>query len=104
MPKPSLRAQRYLDRVARLGCIVCRNVGQYPDWAATEIHHLREGMGMSQKNDYLHTLPLCPIHHRTGGRGVGFHAGRESWEAHFGSERSLLWEVRRLLGYKGLPR
>ena len=58
------KEREYLDRVANLGCIVCKKNGYHTE---PEIHHLREGMGMGQRNDYLNAIPLCPIHHRTGG-------------------------------------
>ena len=95
----------YLERVAALGCIVCRNERLRQGWMScgAEIHHIRAGMGLGQRNDYRHTLPLCAKHHRSGPHGVAFHAGRKTWEANFGTERRLLRQVRRLLGYKGMP-
>ena len=76
----------YLDRVAALGCIIC---GQ-----PAEIHHLREGMGMGQRAPDSRAIPLCPRHHRTGGHGVAYHAGRRAWEQQYGSPEDLLGQVR----------
>jgi len=52
---------------------------------------------MAQRADDEEVIPLCPEHHRHGGRGVAIHAGRETWEARFGTERELLEEVNRKL-------
>ena len=76
-----------LFRVADLGCIICRR--------PAEIHHLRAGMGMGQRS--ADVIPLCPEHHRTGGHGVAFHAGRKTWETQFGTETELLQETQKLL-------
>lgn len=91
------KAEReHLSKVVALGCVVCRNEGFGPTEA--EIHHLRSGMGMGQRNDNFSVLPLCPAHHRLGGIGKAFHAGRRTWEANFGTERDLLEQVRGELG------
>ena len=84
----SAAGARHMGRVARLGCVVCRNLGHGESPA--EVHHIREGQGLSQRaSDYL-VCPLCPIHHRLGGIGVAFHAGQESFERMYGSELELL--------------
>lgn len=86
----------HLYRVAALGCIVCRNaeLGETP----AEIHHIRAGQGMSQRASNYETIPLCPFHHRQGGHGAAVHAGRQAWEANYGTELELLAQVRELLG------
>jgi hypothetical protein len=81
--------KEYINRVAELGCIICR--------MPAEIHHLRTGMGLGMRNDYKNAIPLCPTHHRTGGHGVAYHAGRLAFEENFGSETELLEKVRSLL-------
>lgn len=81
-------SNRYLDAIASLGCVVCRNLGHGEAPAA--IHHIRAGQGASQRaSDYL-VIPLCPTHHQHGGYGVAIHAGQEAWEALYGSEMELL--------------
>ena len=80
----------YLNRVAELGCIICRRPAQ--------IHHIRTGMGKSQRNDNRHVLPLCPDHHQHGGIGVAFHAGRTTWERCYGTEKELHEQVKEELG------
>jgi hypothetical protein len=57
----------HLSKVAALGCIVCRLLGQ-PGTPA-QVHHLREGQGMSQRASNWLTIPLCPPHH-TGPQGI----------------------------------
>lgn len=87
--------KEHLSRVVELGCIACRRIG-YKDTPAG-IHHIRAGMGMAQRNDNYHVLPLCGIHHQTGGHGVAIHSGQETWEAKFGTEEQLLEWVNVLL-------
>jgi len=87
--------RQHLSQVTELGCIVCFHQGRY---TPAEIHHLRSGVGMSQRASNYRVLPLCPLHHRTGGRGTAFHAGRRTWETRFGSEEALWEEVQLLLG------
>ena len=59
--------QRYLDRVAELGCIVCHLIG----YGKTEpqIHHLRDSAGGGRKNPDWLAMPLCEPHH-TGPKGI----------------------------------
>ena len=82
----------YLDRVASLGCIVCRNLGHGETPA--HVHHIRTGKGMGQRASNYETIPLCPTHHQQGGHGVAIHAGQKTWEANFGTELELLEQVK----------
>lgn len=86
----------HLDRVVGLGCIVCANLG-HPDTPAG-IHHIRTGQGMGQRSSHYETLPLCAAHHQTGGYGIAYHAGPESWENNYGTELELLEQVRAEVG------
>ena len=63
--------KRHLTKVAGLGCILCRSMGLGETPA--EIHHVREGQGMSQRASNFLSVPLCPEHHRgaTGLHGLG---------------------------------
>lgn len=72
----------HLSRIADMGCVICR--------APCEIHHIRRGMGMGQRNSDFNAIGLCPAHHRTGGHGIAFHAGRKAFEAKYGTELELL--------------
>jgi hypothetical protein len=91
MPRkqPTKAERQHLDRVARLGCIVCGR--------PAEIHHLLNGAGMGQRADNYTCIPLCQAHHRTGGHGVAIHAGKKTWEQRFGTELELLERTRELL-------
>jgi len=82
--------REHLARVAEMGCIICGS--------PAEIHHVRAGMGMGQRNDHFNVIPLCPNHHRNGGYGVAFHAGKKGFEAKYGTEAELLETVRLILG------
>jgi hypothetical protein len=74
--------KEHLNKVASLGCIICGNIA--------EIHHVRTGMGLGQRNTNFNVIPLCHVHHRTGGHGVAFHAGKKTWQEIFGTEKDLL--------------
>lgn len=88
--------QLHLDRVAALGCIVCRNLnyGETP----AEIHHIRATSGAGQRADHHCVIPLCHRHHRTGGYGVAIHAGQRTWEEKYGTEEELLEQTLAELG------
>ena len=53
---------RYMGRVASLPCACCGADG-------VEVHHVREGQGMSQRASNFLTVPLCPDCHR-GSNGI----------------------------------
>lgn len=68
----------YLGRLARLGCIVCRQFCKLmdvpyeppdPGLQLTVIHHPREGQGMAERAENWLGIPLCVEHH-TGNTGV----------------------------------
>lgn len=91
------KAERlHIIAVAKLGCIACKAKGHFTP--EVEIHHVRMGNGMGQRSDHFSVLPLCHRHHRTGGHGVAFHAGKLTWEAEFRTEAELLAEVRAAVG------
>jgi len=84
----------HLNRVADIGCIVCRNMGFYGTPA--EIHHIGN-MTMAKKASNFEVTPLCHTHHRTGNHGVAVHSGRKAFELNYGTEKELLEQVRCLL-------
>lgn len=87
--------RRHLDAVARAGCVICRlHLGTY---SPAGIHHVRAGVGMGQRSPHTRVLGLCCAHHQTGGYGVAYHAGRQAWEAAYGTEEELLEETERML-------
>ncbi len=67
---------RHMQKVADLGCILCRALGYGPTPA--EVHHLKEECGAGQRQSDFLTVPLCPEHHRG---GTGVHGlGRKAFE------------------------
>lgn len=74
--------KQHLSMVAELGCIICS--------MPAEIHHIRAGMGLAMRNSHFNVIPLCPTHHRNGGYGIAFHAGKKAFEAKYGTEEELL--------------
>jgi Recombination enhancement, RecA-dependent nuclease len=96
-PTPRIKPRRlddpaWIKRVKALPCCVCDS--QPP----SEAHHIRDGsVGTGQKAGDQETIPLCPEHHRTGGRNIAFHAGPRTWERLFGTQRELLAETLVLL-------
>ena len=69
-----MNAKQYKNKVSSLGCILCRHLGWGPTPAC--LHHVREGLGMSQRAvDWL-SIPLCKEHHqgKTGIHSAGFYA------------------------------
>ena len=88
--------RKHYGLLASLGCIVCYLEGNAG--TPSEIHHLRHGVGMGQRNNYKNAIPLCHAHHRTGGYGVALHAGQEAFEANYGTELELLEATNKLIG------
>ena len=90
---------RHLDRVARLGCVLCRHIGYYGTPA--EIHHPRTGVGAGRKASHFDAIALCPEHHRLGSESLHV-MGRKAFERHHGiTEMELLQITKNLLG--GMP-
>lgn len=79
--------RKHLSAIAEQGCVLCRHLG----YGATpaEIHHLRHGMGLAQRNSNCNVIPLCPEHHRG---STGYHGlGRRAFERMYGvTELDLL--------------
>lgn len=86
----------YLNNIVEMGCIVCRNMGYGASPA--EAHHLRSGVGTGQRSDHKRAIALCPLHHRNGGYGIAFHAGKKAWEEKYGTEEELLEQTHNELG------
>ena len=54
--------KRHMNRVAQLSCCLCGAYG-------VQIHHIREGVGMAQRQSNWLVIPVCPECH-TGPRGI----------------------------------
>jgi len=59
--------KEYKQRLAELGCMVCRRLHEPHEPAWVELHHYRSG-GWG-KGDYKTLIPLCADHHR-GNKGI----------------------------------
>lgn len=86
--------KQYMDRVARIGCILCRRLdfGETP----AELHHPRTGTGAGRRASHFDVIPVCYEHHRG---NTGIHGmGRKAFERHYGvTEMELLDEVKKIL-------
>jgi hypothetical protein len=89
---------RHMGRVAALGCCICRMIGHGPTPAV--VHHIREGMGASQRAPNWLTVPLCEEHHVG---PTGYHTLRSNaFERTYGvTELDLLADTLNLL-YGGI--
>ena len=90
--------KKHYDKLSQLGCIVCRREGW--GYSPPHIHHIRHGVGLSQRSHFSLTIPLCPNHHQNGGYGIALHAGQKEFERKFGSEVELLQETIKLIRTK----
>jgi hypothetical protein len=84
--------KKSLDKIARLGCVLCSTVLGFEDTPA-ELHHIRR----AGKRITSPVIPLCPEHHRG---NDGIHGlGRKSFEAKYGiTEEKLLERTNQKLG------
>lgn len=73
------------DRVAQLGCISCRQEGNYNPWVS--IHHAH---GRTKPGAHMWVLPLCEPHHQDNGTAVARHPHKRRWEAKYGKEDDLI--------------
>jgi hypothetical protein len=84
--------RKYYDKIARLGCSLCRHL-EYGETPA-EIHHLRRYGG---KRSLAEVIPLCPEHHRG---NTGLHGlGRKGFENKYGIDEDFLLEQTKSLIY-----
>lgn len=82
--------ERY-EKLSYLGCIACRVLGY--GYTPTEIHHIRFGQGVGKRAGFDQSIPLCPHHHRLGGYGVAYHAGKSAFERAIGKTEVELLEL-----------
>jgi len=83
MKKAATKAEKdHMGRVAGLGCLVCG--------MPAEVHHIRDGVGMSQRSSNYLTVPLCYEHHRG---SLSIHGSKRTFEGLYGSEMDLLAET-----------
>jgi hypothetical protein len=83
---PTKAESAYMGKVAALGCIIEGNPAQ--------VHHIREGQGLSQRASHYLVIPLCPECHMG---ALSIHKTKRQFENIHGSELDLLAEtIRRL--------
>lgn len=70
-----MTAADHMERVASLGCCVCRRIGR--GYSPAHVHHVAEGSGL--RSDWA-VAPLCPEHH-TG--ASGFHKRGKAFLSQF---------------------
>ena len=97
MKNPTKFEYRYWDRLAEeVGCIICRNeygiVNNH-----VSIHHID---GRTKKGAHMNVMPLCAMHHQTGGEGVAIHPFTEVWEMIYGSQDRLKRQCDKILEAK----
>lgn len=92
------KEKNYLDRVSSLGCYLCQHLGYGPTPA--QIHHLREGMGMAQRNSNYVVIPLCDRHHANTSVD-GIHGQRRAWKlAQVDEIDAIAWVIGKLNGHE----
>lgn len=80
-----MKERNYTNLIKSMPCALCGNP------PPSDAHHLREGVGLSQRNsDYL-TIPLCKDCHQ--GSHNGIHGNRALWNVMKESELSLLAKI-----------
>lgn len=84
--------KKSLDKIARLGCILCSEILGYQGTPA-ELHHIRR---FGSKRSASPVIPLCPEHHRgnTGVHGLGAKGFEKKWGI---SQEALLQKVEQKL-------
>ena len=87
--------KQHYDKVARLGCILCRqNDVKNMDDSPVEIHHIRR---FGQTRNSSEAIPLCMWHHRLGNHSV-HSLGHKGFAKYWGlSEEDLLEKTKELL-------
>ena len=81
----SRASKAHMDRVAAIGCILCKRLGEN---SPAQVHHIFD---TSARSDWL-TIPLCYYHHQGAG---GFHTlGQRAFERQYKTtEAGLLAET-----------
>lgn len=64
----SKKSKMHMGRLAEMGCICCDMLGQSQQ-GKTFVHHLREGVGMAQRQSDFIAIPLCYDCHQ-GANGI----------------------------------
>jgi hypothetical protein len=92
---PTVAEKAWLDAITAVGCIACMLDG-HPDTPG-EVHHL---LRAGRRVGHLHSICLCPGHHRDGTGVPGLvarHPYKARFEERYGSEASLLERMREIV-------
>ena len=94
------KEKEHMDRVANLGCLICRKEGN--PFSPAELHHIRDVsmIGLGQRAKHTQVIPLCVAHHRIGEES--FHHNSRAFSKKWGSQKELLKETLDLLVHDGL--
>tara|TARA_R110001606_G_scaffold127326_2_gene261557 strand:+ start:211 stop:501 length:291 start_codon:yes stop_codon:yes gene_type:complete len=79
--------KQWLNKMSEFGCCICKRYHDVIDAPPATLHHIREGMGMGQKNTHFMVLPVC-FHHHLG--KDGFHTSPKTWIEKYGKESEML--------------
>lgn len=87
---PTKAEKAWMDKIVRLGCIVCSIQGR--GWVPCLPHHMLNESG--HRIGHLFTIPLCdPGHHQGAPKNSGEvsrHPNKARFEAQYGTEEFLL--------------
>jgi hypothetical protein len=99
---PTAEEARFMDAIARLGCVACRKDG----WENLDVsvHHID---GRTKPGAHLLVLPLCAGHHQAGTGAnptlIAVHPDKARFEAQYGTQRELLAQCVAQLNEQGAP-
>lgn len=92
--RPPTEAEKaHMDRVRKMKCWACRLLGIPP--RPTNLHHIRDSYGASQRASHWEVIPLCEGHHQ-GMRDTSlfaFHRAERTWAVRFAPEVVILVAV-----------
>lgn len=93
---PTAEEARFMDAIAKLGCVACRKDG----WENlhVSVHHID---GRTKPGAHMLVLPLCAGHHQDGtgtnSTLIAVHPDKARFEARYGTQRELLAECMAML-------
>ena len=92
---PNKEEKRWLDAISEFGCIVCYN--EHSVFSPASPHHID---GKTKAGAHFNTIPLCAMHHQTGGcdgNCVARHPYKFQFEQTYGTEQQLLKQIQGLI-------
>ena len=86
--KKKRQLKKEMSKMCEFGCFICKKYYGVTNTHDLNIHHLRSGVGMGQRN-HDQFICLCVKHHLWGPEAI-HDIGKKAWEEKFESELSLL--------------